>query len=203
MEKTKKREFFDKERKVLDEYYDLIERNASVGEFLKLIKKDPDFLDPYSHASEILKEEGKDKKARELEDEAFKRALAIILDKNGNWPDEIPWGWIENRHIVRVLMRGADNYWIDGQFEKALDLYRKLFKSNLSDNIGARYAIAGLRMGLSYDKYMAQVWPKSLVPAEHILKWFRKNGKKFPEEYTEWIEYCKEELGMTGDDIWQ
>ncbi len=201
--KNKTREFIDKRRSVLDKYYDLLEQDSYCDEdVLALIKKDPDFYDTYLYLANIYRDEDKnEKKARKLEDAAFHRALACIKDKNGNWPDKLRWGFLENRHIIRALNAGADNLWKDNKTEKALDVYRKLFHSNPNDNIGARYAIIALRMGLAYDEYMRQVWPQPTVPADHIDAWFRKNAPKFPEELEGWKQYCKTELDLNEKDL--
>ena len=96
--KNKTREFIDKRRPVSDKYYDLLEQDSYYDEdVLTLIKKDPYFYDPYLYLANIYREEDKnEKKARKLEDTAFRRALARIKDKNGNWPNELRWGFLEN-----------------------------------------------------------------------------------------------------------
>ena len=96
--KNKTREFIDKRRPVSDKYYDLLERDSHCDEdVLALIKKDPDFYDTYLYLANIYRNEDKnEKKARKLENAAFRRALARTKDKNGNWPDELRWGFLEN-----------------------------------------------------------------------------------------------------------
>ncbi len=199
--KNKLREFLEKGRPVMGEYYDILESSHNTEDIRILIERDPDFYDSYLYVANDLRKSGHESEARELEDKAFKRARARIEDKQGNWPDRMPWGWLENRHIIRALGVGADNLWKDDKTDEALDIYRKLFRSNFDDNIGARYAIIALRMGLSYDEYMKQVWPQSSVPAERINKWFKKNAPKFPEELKEWKKHCKDELDLSEKDL--
>lgn len=191
---SKKERIFEAEpRDVMMDFYDIIESEHSIDDVRALIEEDPDFYDSYSYVADELRKEGKESEARKLEDEAFNRALQTITDKKGEWPDELPWGWLENRHIVRALMRGADNHWIDGNLEETLNLYRKLLKTNLGDNIGARYAIIALRLGLGYDEYMRQVWPEPMMSHEHIENWFNEHVPKFPEELEEWRKYNEED----------
>lgn len=197
----KRREFMEKNRKAMDEYYEILESDHNTEDIRALIERDPDFYDSYLYVANDLRESGHESKARQLEDEAFKRARARVEDKNGKWPDEMPWGWLENRHIIRALTAGADNFWKDNKIDEALDIYRKLLHSNLGDNIGARYAIIGLRLGFTYDEYMQQVWPQPTMPAEHISNWFKKNAPKFPEELREWKRYCKDEFGLSEKDL--
>lgn len=199
--KRKPREFLDKGRAVMREYYDILESGRGARAMRALIVRDPDFYDSYLYVANDLRESGRESEARWLEDEAFRRARARIEDKKGNWPDRLEWGWLENRHIIRALVMGADNLWMDGRTDEALNIYRKLLRSNLNDNIGARYAIIGLRLGLSYAEYIREVWPEPTMPAEHIDKWFRNHAPKFPEELREWKRYCVEELEIDEADL--
>ena len=200
-QKPNPRDFLEKPRKIMETYYDLMEDDHDTDDMLALIEKDPDFYDPYLYVANDLKELGEEAEARRLEDEAFTRALARIKDQDGRWPDTLIWGHLENRHIVRALMRGADNLWQDGKAEEALKVYRKLLQTNLSDNIGARYAIIGLRMGLTYDQYLAEVWPEPTMPADHIDDWFSEHAPKYAEELRDWKRYCMEEIGLDENEF--
>ncbi|MGQ9809783.1 MAG: tetratricopeptide repeat protein, partial [bacterium] len=124
------REFVDAERQVTKEWYDLIERAENLGiegikmEALKLIKKDPDFLDPYTLLFEILEDEGDSEGAEAMLDEAYTRAVRLITDKDGNWPDSLEWGYPENRHIIRALINKGLWLWSNGENEDALAIFR-------------------------------------------------------------------------------
>jgi len=113
----RRREYVDKDHEVMDNYYDLSEkynrRNAkSIKRQLKqLIEKDPDSLDLYLLLYEILQEEGDLQEAERVLDEAYDRALKLIKDKKGNWPDLLRWGWLENRHIIRTILNKAISLW--------------------------------------------------------------------------------------------
>ncbi len=148
-----------------------------------------------------LKELEKFKEVINLEKEVFDRARSRIKDEDGNWPDKLIWGWIENRYIIRVLLRGADNLWIAGFNDDALEIYRHLLRMNFSDNVGARNAILGLRMGLIYDEYINEVWPKATMPADHVIKWFNKNVKPYAEEFQDWKKCCIKEIGLEEKDF--
>jgi tetratricopeptide (TPR) repeat protein len=196
------REFIDAHNDdAMGAYYDLVDVDHDANDMRALIKKYPDFYDPYLQVADDMRSDGDEKGARTLEDTAFERAQKRILDAEDNWPDEMRWGFLENRHIIRALGMGADNLWKDGKTEKALDVYRKLLHCNLNDNIGARYAIIALRMGLSYEEYIDQVWPTASVPVEQIETWFKTHAPKFPEELEEWRTYCKDTFGMSEEYI--
>lgn len=200
-DKKEIREFLEKPRDVMNDYYNLLESDHDTDDMSALIKIDPDFYDTYLYIANDLRELGETEEAKVLENEAFARANARIENKDGNWPDQMSWGWIENRHIIRTLARGADNFWTDGELDKALDIYKKLLHSNLNDNIAARYAIVGLRMGLTYDEYIKQVWPEATMPADHIDKWFKENAPKFAEDLEEWKQYCIDEIGLCEKEL--
>lgn len=197
------KEFIDTYHDVTDDYYKLMEAEEhSDDDIYALIGRDPDFYDSYLFLADAFRDEDKNEEdARELEDRAFSRALERITDKKGNWPEKLQWGFIENRHVIRALATGADNLWKDGKLKESLDIYRKLLRSNLSDNMGARYAIVALRMDMPYDEYIKQVWPKERMPAQHIDNWFDKNAPSFADELQEWKNYCKKEFGLSDNEF--
>ena len=193
--------FIDDDHRVAGEFYDLFDRDHTLQDVADLIDKDPDFYDTYLYLADELREVGENDEADELESEAFARAHARIADTDGNWPASIEWGFHENRHILRALVRQADNLWQKNKTEEALQLYKKLLRVNLNDNLGVRYAITGIRAGLSYDEYMEQVWPEATMPANHILTWFKQHYPKAADDLEEWKQYCIEELGLDEDDV--
>lgn len=195
------REFIDKDHDIIDEFYDLTDTEHSIKDVLAIIEKDPDFLDPYFYVAELMREDGLNKEADAIEQKAFVRALAMILNINGTWPDQLAWGFHENRHIIRALMRKADYEWQKGNPDNALALYKNLLKTNLNDNIGSRYAIVGIKNGLTYKKYQKQVWPSDRVPASHIETWFKKHAPAASAELAEWKQYCIDEIGMKEDEL--
>lgn len=184
-------EFIDKNRNVMDEYYDLMDSDLSKAGLFKsmtrLIRKDPDFLDPYIVSADILLRSNKIRFGLKLIEEAYNRALCLIVDENGKWPKRISWGFLENRHIMRAIERYAYISWEENNPILALEIYRKLLRVNINDNQGARYAILALRMGLDSDWDLKLVVKKGrmagLIDAKKIDDWFNKNSKKFPEEF--------------------
>ena len=99
MPKQKKR-FRDKDHHVVDAYYDLCEeydgRNAKsiTTKVKKLIEKDPDYFDTYLFLYDILLNEGKISQADTILNTAYERAIQLIVDDKGNWPEVLEWGWL-------------------------------------------------------------------------------------------------------------
>lgn len=147
------RQFFDKDRPVMDAYYDICERfdgrrTKSIKKQLKgMIEKDPDFLDPYLMLYYMLLAEGDTVGAKKELDTAYERALNLITDEEGRWPDVLRWVWLENRHIIRTVLNKAIWLWIEWDLEGALDLFRRLLRSNPVDNVGARNYIMAIQNG--------------------------------------------------------
>jgi tetratricopeptide (TPR) repeat protein len=189
---TKKlREFVDKDHQVMDIYYDLCEKYSgsnvkSVKRQLKqLIEKDPDFLDPYLLLYEILQDEGNLSEAEKIFNEAYERSLKLIMDKKGNWPDVLEWGWLENRHIIRTILNKTISLWKIGETDGALNLFRKLLKTNPGDNVGARDYILAIRMNMSFEDFEKR-FNKGGYYDMDLSDWFDKNYKRFPDDFDWW-----------------
>lgn len=189
-----RKEFIDKDRSVSSKYYDLMEKIpmmsiASVKkEAKKLIEQDPDFFDSYSILCEILQEEGKFKQADTLLDTAYQRSITMITDKKNNWPAELEWGWLENRHIIRIIFNKAVQLWSKKEKDSAISILRKLLRSNPGDNIGARHFILAIRMNMSFEKFETR-FNKGGFYDNDLNDWFEENYKKFPDEFEWWDKY--------------
>ena len=195
----KQREYVDEDHRVMGPYYDLCEEYSDASStkvmksrLIQLIEKDPDFLDTYLFLSQILRDEDKLAEAEELLNDAYDRALKLITDKNGNWPDILEWGWLENRHIIRTILNKAISLWDKGGTEEALDLFRKLLRTNPGDNVGARDFILAIRMNMTFEEFENR-FNKSGYYDMELTDWFDKNYKNFPDEFHGWekaVEEC-------------
>lgn len=188
---NKDREFVDDNRDVSMSYYDLCDVDTSTKanlnyikkELKKLIKSEPYFLDSYSHLYQLLLNEDKVVEARELINMAYGNALELVLDKAGNWPDLIEWGWIENRHIIRAILNKGIDEWMFYRNDVALDIFRKLLRTNPRDNAGVRFYILAILMKMSFEEY-EEKFNKGGHYDDSSWKWFEKNCKKFANEFT-------------------
>ncbi len=192
-------DFVGKELKGMTKYYDLLESDLDTEELKremnKLVKEYPGFLDSYLILADILQEEEKYLEAEELLSKAYSRAMSLIVDKDGNFPKYIPWGVLENRHIVRAIDRWAHELWEEGRAQYALEIFQKLLRSNPNDNIGARYEILAIRMDYEPD-YAEEMFPASTSGCIDAIKseqWFEENAKKFPEEFNWWFKEARED----------
>lgn len=188
------REFWDIDRNVSGRYYDLLDRNLSrrklKEEMQGLIQEDPDFYDTYIIVADILEDEGKAEEARKLLYTAYERAVLRIVDKEGNFPKRIEWGWLDNRHLVRAIDRWARELWEDGKTEEALDIFREVLHSNLNDNIGARHDILAIRLGLgpNYEQKFVAKGMDGYLDAFKLSEWFHEHSKEFPDEFGWWFK---------------
>lgn len=187
----RQREYVDKDHMVMDIYYDLCEKyNGSNAKSIKkqlkqLIEKDPNFLDTYLLFYEILQDEGNLLEAKKVLNDAYERALKLITDKEGNWPDILEWGWLENRHIIRTILNKAISLWKNKKIDNALDLFRKLLKTNPVDNVGARDYILAIRMNMSFEEFEKRFNKGGYYDTE-LSDWFNENYKRFPDEFDWW-----------------
>jgi tetratricopeptide (TPR) repeat protein len=196
----RKREYVDKDHAVTLAYYNLCDdvydgRNAKTikRQVKRLIEKDPDFLDSYLLLYELLKNEGKLQEAEKVLNDAYERAITLITDKKGNWPDVLEWGWLENRHIIRTILNKAISLWNSGDVDNALELFRKLLQTNPNDNVGARDFILAIRMNMSFEEFERQ-FNKGGYYDTDLVEWFERNYKKFPDEFGWWekaVEECE------------
>ncbi len=193
--------FTDKAHAVMATYYELLESSRSDKELKKemeaLIAKDSDFYDPYMLVADLEFEAGNVKKGLQLIQDGFERAVMRIADARGDWPVEMPWGWLENRHLMRMIERFALIVWEKGMNEMALDIFRRLLRANVWDNQGARNFILAIRMGLGSDwdePFVVQDGPMAGealdVNAVHV--WFEENAKAYPDEFGWWFKRMKE-----------
>lgn len=191
--------FVDKNRPIQMKYYDTLDQLEAATDremekaMKKLIKEDPDFLDPYLILHGIYQDNEQWKKADEILNEAYESAINTISDKKGNWPDVLLWGFMENRHIIRTIFNKGVSLWDNSKTDEALDIFRKLLKSNPNDNVGVRDFILAIRMDMSFREYEERFNKGGYYDSESI-KWFEQNAPKYPDEFGWWFEWTDENI---------
>lgn len=196
-------EFIDDDHEIVVEFYDLLQIEMEINQFKRklraFIKKDPLFFDPYLLLADILSAEGSkesQQKAKALLKDGYEKALNQITNENGDWPQVLGWGYLNNRHLIRMIDRWGFELWDDGKTDEALDIFRKLLKSNPSDNLGARYSILAMKMGLD-SNYEAKFQSKipGYIDAYKINWWFNKNSIKYWDEFAWWWKEQEKKSG--------
>jgi|WetSurMetagenome_2_1015567.scaffolds.fasta_scaffold05285_8 tetratricopeptide (TPR) repeat protein len=192
-----KKYFVDKDHAVMTDYYDFLdvgeENQAKVEKQMKeFIKKDPLFLDPYLILFELYQSKKDIKSGEQILEDAFQIAIKTIADRKGIWPEEMAWGHLENRHIIRTLLNKAMNLWAHGENEPALDLLRKLLRSNPRDNIGARNYILAIRLGMTFAEFETQMASEYGYDGKKMME-FEEKMRKFPDEFDWWFKAVNEE----------
>jgi len=192
-EEISMREFIDKEHPIEEDYYQIMDRytgkNARyiIPKLRKLIELDPHYFETYTSLVEMYYSLEEFEKGDILINRASEKALERIADRKGSWPDRLEWGWLENRHIIRALLNQAILDWKGEKDNEALELLRKLLRSNPRDNIGARFYILGIRMNMSFIDFELR-FNKNGFYDKDMLEWFDAHYKDFPDEFGWWDE---------------
>jgi hypothetical protein len=85
-----------------------------------------------------------------------------------------------------------------GTPSEALEIFRSLLRTNPNDNIGARYCILAIRMGLGPDYEGRFLVEPGFIDAEEISRWFEKHSRKFPDEFGWWWKEIEKIYGKIG-----
>jgi len=193
----KEYEFIDIDRFEANEmYWDFLESGIvndfkkSIEKLKKIIKKDPDFFDPYISLYEYYLFDKEPKKALDILTKGYERAMDRILDR-GRFPDKLSWLFMENRHIIRMIFNYANMMWTVENKKEALRLFNLLLRSNPNDNIGARYSIVALLEGYESQEHFDEQFMDDHsygLDAIALERWFEKYAKKHKKEIGWWLE---------------
>jgi len=80
-------------------------------------------------------------------DNAFK----ITKEKFKKWPEELTWGYLDNRPYLRSIAMKAESFWNLNKEKETIELYKLLLKLSPNDNQGIRYLLAALYAGIDGD----------------------------------------------------
>ncbi len=198
--------------KVFEEYHQLSELLVYQGHELgkeelaavrirlqALIKQQPDYLDPYLLLCDVYAREKRYTQADKTLEKAYQRALALILDDLGRWPDEIPWLHLDNRPIVRTLLQKARQLWHAGtvdpeSWRRAFAIHENILRTNPNDNAGARYLVLAMLERMAPDEFDERftAWKEYVgeVSNGQDEPWFQLNAPKH-QELRWWLAYAK------------
>jgi len=190
-------EFIDKDRFNINElYWEFLESSEaddvkkSIKALKSMIKKDANYFDLYITLHEYYLMDKDFANAIKIMESGFKRAIDLI-DNNGRFPDELPWGFMENRHIIRMIFNFGMFVWANEDKDIALNIFMQLLKSNHNDNIGARYSIVAILEGFnSQEEYEEQFLSESGDSLEYMKleEWFYKSAQKHKKIIGWWLD---------------
>lgn len=187
------KEFIDTKRKTNMEFYDLQDSitedniQSVITKLKKLIKKDPFFLDPYLLLADLLEATGDKAESDKVITDAYEKALELVTEKTGQWPEKLEWGWLENRHIIRAFVNMGILYWKNNKTLEAYSLFQKLLDTNPNDNVGVRYFMLGILEKMS-EKQFYKRFDKNGYWDEEIDDWFDKKVKNHKKEFGLWLK---------------
>lgn len=182
------REFIYKEDAKTKEKFDELMENPTSNlkrELKKLIKKDPYCINAYSILYERAKDLGNFNESEKILNEAYEKAIELVTNKGEGWPDEMHWGYLENRPIMQLILVRGIRYWEKLQTEDALEIFRNLLKVCPNDNLGVRDYILAIRMNMSFEDFEKR-FNKGGYYDMDLIKWFDENVDKFPDEFDWW-----------------
>lgn len=139
----------------------------------------PGILDDWSTAMRMLEHNAQDWMAGEFAPQ-FAARIEQILDGADLGDAQLPWGMIENRPVLRLLVHGAFEAAHRGDRDGARTRMRRLLRLNPNDNHGIRLALINLDLAAGDDDAALQVqaqFDDDTSPAlmyGAALGWFRK-----------------------------
>ena len=178
------REFVDKEREAAKKLPQVIKTyKFNIPKLIKalkeLIDEDPYYLEPYIFLAEIMENEGNIKEAQKLLFQAYEKALELIRDEKGNLPDRLEWKHPTNRHIIKALVEVGIMLWQVGKLDRALELFKTLYKLNPSDEPGVRYYILGILENMSFEEFESVFTKEGEYDKNSLESWFNRHKEKF------------------------
>ncbi len=188
-------EFIDKDRFEVNEmYWNFLDSEIasdsqkSIKKLKEIIKKDPNFFDPYINLHEYYFSENKAKEAFEILTKGYDKAMKLIFKKD-RFPDEMIWGFTENRHIMRIMFAYATLVWLADDKNKALSIMLKLLHLNPNDNIGARYYVLALLEDYDCAEDVDEMFDEQFnMDVIKIEEWFYEKAEKHGDVLGWWLE---------------
>ncbi len=194
-------EFIDRDRFDVNEIYwefieseDVEDTDKSIKILKKIIRKDPDYFDPYITLHEYYINNNEVQKAFEILGVGYHKAMDLVT-LDGRFPDELLWGFMENRHIIRVIYSFATLLWMAEDRKAALAILLQLLKSNTRDNIGARYSIVAMLEGYESIEHFEEQFETEggYMDAIAMNKWFDEKVEKHRDVLGWWLNIEEDE----------
>ncbi|MFH1641912.1 MAG: DUF6398 domain-containing protein [Nanoarchaeota archaeon] len=124
-------------------------KKEAIACFNKALEIDENYVDAHNGLGNIYFNDDLEKskqyyqKAYELTKKHF----------NNQWPIAIEWGVIENRQYLRAMHGLGLIFWRENNLQEAKRLFMLMLRLNNNDNQGARYLVAAILEGMTWDQY--------------------------------------------------
>jgi len=201
-EEDEEYEYIDRDRFEVNEmYWEFIESEdaehieKSIKILKGIIKKDPDYFDPYITLHEYYLANDESNKAIATLVDGYDRAMNLVM-VDGEFPDKLLWGFIENRHIIRMIFNYALLMWRMEDKKQAVTLMLQLLRANPGDNIGARYYIVAILEGFESEEEFEINFMKEdeeYLDWQQQERWFQEKVMKHRKELGWWLDMEEEE----------
>jgi tetratricopeptide (TPR) repeat protein len=146
--------------KYFDDYWEAVEimdSNPVRAEqiFKKIISKCGEgHIDAILHLGFLYNDTGKNVAGEAMIRKAHAVIVQIIPETFDLDNERIPWGWLENRPLLRTFHAIGLEFMKKNQYGKAIEKFEFVLKVNPSDNQGVRYLMADCFFYLNkYDKF--------------------------------------------------
>ncbi len=162
---------------VVEKYYEFIDEKhkysfESKELYLKfLISLNSCVYDVYVLLKELYSENNEYKKGSEIVELGYTRLMENEF--NNKLPKLLDYYELKNRAVYRLIYAYGDMFWIAGDNEKAIRIFKELLRMNPNDNLGVRYSICGILEGYRCSNEM---WNDK---CEVIPEWYKSNIEKY------------------------
>ncbi|WP_461829848.1 tetratricopeptide repeat protein [Aquifex sp.] len=178
------REFVDKEREAAKKLPQVIRKyKFNIPMLIKalkeLIEEDPYYLETYVFLAEIMENEGNFKEAERILLEAYERAMELIKDEEGKLPDRLEWKHPTNRHIIKALVEAGVMLWEVGELDRALEIFKTIYRLNPADEPGVRYYILGILENMDFEEFESVFTKEGEYDKKSLENWFNRKKEKF------------------------
>lgn len=162
-----------------EEIEDDVEFNMTFQYLVNLTIKAPDFLSAYEDCLRMIACLEPEPELVALQKELESKLVASCLriaEKENIFSKVVPWGWQENRPLIRGLFFEANRLWGEGKIADAHELFSKILRTNKADNIGARYSVKATGEGVTLEEFEERFTYSdangTYYKNEELEKWF-------------------------------
>lgn len=149
--------------------------------FESLIEQHPRFLAPYEDFLRLMdcleSHPVIDERISTITTKWITSCLELI-NKEKLENKHLPWGWLENRSLMRGVYADGQQKWEAKQFDEANKQFRLLLKMNPDDNIGARFSEKATRLKMTSQEFERRFIKEdesgSFYVIDDLTKWFEQ-----------------------------